>query len=535
MMGDDVISISDFGWFLVLVAIHAVLVATEFALVRSAPSRFRTGEGRTLFGGRSSLALLERLDLSLSAIQLGTSIVSILLGWWGERTFYKLITPIFTAVTGAAETGVMHVVSTVLALVLVLVVHVVFGELSAKTIAVRHPEGTLRLLSGIILPYARISQPLLHVLNKLSAFFMRGIGVIESAGEEVPTPGPDKSLVVEAALEEGGLDKEEEQMLRGVFGLADTVAREVMTPRTDVVTISVDSTLEEAVQLVLESGHSRFPVRGRDVDDILGIFLARDLLRFLAKSGRALEHARSTEQSRSNEQRSAELNIRQLMREPFFVPATKPADDLLSEMKRRKVHLAVVLDEHGGMSGVVTLEDLLEEIVGEIFDESDLAERAVVVQENGDVIIDGGELVADINSQFDLDIPEGDYDTIAGFIFTSLGRMPRPGDSVVVAKAATFHPVEEIVEATPTPASDEEQEPDGEQYAFPNGNGDPAATLASKVLITVEKVQSHRIETVRLRPQVSDEELESISPNPPSEQRGFPLESSSKLSERNDF
>lgn len=507
MMGDEALSLSDVGWLLALVAVHAVLVATEFALVRSAPSRFRSGEGRALFGGKSSLALLERLDLSLSAIQFGTSVVSLLLGWWGERTFYRMITPIFGFVVPSAGTAWIHGVSTVLALVLLLVVHVVFGELCAKTVAVRHPEGTLRLLSGVVLPFARISQPLLYALNKLSALFMRAIGVMEPSDKENPAPGPDKSLVVEAALEEGGLDKEEEEMLRGVFGLADTVAREVMTPRTDVVTVPVNATCNEALQIILDSGHSRLPVRGKDIDDILGIFLARDLLRFLAKndSGRA-----------------GEFHVRALMREPFFVPATKPVDDLLSEMKRRKVHLAIVLDEHGGMSGVVTLEDLIEEIVGDIFDESDQPERRIVVQENGDVIIDGGELVADLNTQFDLDIPEGDYDTIAGFIFTSLGRMPRPGDQVVVDKAARFHPVEELLQSENGPNGGEEPlSADREQRAV--SAGDAPAQSASKVLITVERVQSHRIETVRLRPQVSEEELESISPTLPSEHRGLPV------------
>jgi CBS domain containing-hemolysin-like protein len=263
-----------------------------------------------------------------------------------------------------------------------------------------------------------------------------------------------------------------------------------MTPRPDLVTVPAHATLDEVIDLFAESGLSRLPVTGEGVDDIVGILLIRDLLPFLHHYHRAGG--------------VKEFSATKIMREPYFVPGTKRIDDLLSEFKRRKIHLAIILDEHGGVDGLVTLEDLIEEIVGDIFDESDVAERDIVVQENGDALIDGGVLVADINDRLELTLPEGDYDTIAGFVLTSLGKLPKPGDSIVIDQLG------EILQG-----GDETRALNGAHPLPKKQNGHSAEAEVEKearvprLSVTVERVKGRRIEVVRLHRFPAAENVES--------------------------
>ena len=269
------------------------------------------------------------------------------------------------------------------------------------------------------------------------------------------------SGILASGEEEQAIAEDEAEMVMGVMGLSQTVAREIMTPRRGLVCIPADSSLTDVINIIRESGFSRFPVQGETVDDIIGILLARDVLSFefpeLIRLGTDLA--------------DKQFSVKKLLREAYFVDGNKPINELLQEFKRRKLHLAVVLDEHGGIDGVVTLEDLIEEIVGDIFDESDIPEHTVEVLPNGDIVVDGGQLVADLNSEFELKIPLGQYDTVAGYIFTRLGRMPKPGDEI--------HIYDETEENTAETSEDEPVE------------------LAR---ITIDQVQSYRIEKVTIRP-----------------------------------
>jgi CBS domain containing-hemolysin-like protein len=275
------------------------------------------------------------------------------------------------------------------------------------------------------------------------------------------------SGILASGEEEQAIAEDEAEMVMGVMGLSQTVAREIMTPRRDLICIPADSSLTEVINIIRESGFSRFPVQGETVDDIIGILLARDVLSFELP-----ELIRIGADAANNQ-----FSVKKLLREAYFVDGNKPINELLQEFKRRKLHLAVVLDEHGGIDGVVTLEDLLEEIVGDIFDESDIPERTVEVLANGDIVVDGGQLVADLNTEFELNIPEGQYDTIAGYIFTRLGRMPKPGDEISI--------FDENIK---------ESEVAGE-----------AASPTELIRIRVDQVQSYRIEKVTIRPLTNPE------------------------------
>jgi CBS domain containing-hemolysin-like protein len=254
--------------------------------------------------------------------------------------------------------------------------------------------------------------------------------------------------------------------------------------------------------VLAQSRFSRYPVVGESVDNVLGLLLIRDLVPYLLK-------VRGTGDGSA-------FDIRRVMREPYFVPGTKKIDDLLNEFKKRKVHLAIVVDEHGGVDGVVTLEDLIEEIVGEIFDESDIPEKDIVIEENGNIVVDGGVLVSDINSRFQLSIPEGDYDTIAGFIYTSLGRIPRQGDQILIEESGVTHVngegAKEKQSATTVEGEERSEAGAGEESAEEES--------APKALITVENVTGRRIDRVRLKPYLMDESFEPALKGPTSQTKG---------------
>jgi putative hemolysin len=266
-----------------------------------------------------------------------------------------------------------------------------------------------------------------------------------------------------SAIEEndGAVATDQEQMLLGVIHFRDTVAREVMTPRRDILALPVAATEEEALRLVATEGHSRIPVYAETLDEIVGVLLAKDLLTHIALRGSRTE--------------TVPFDLRRLMREPHFVPDSKRIGELLSELRAKSVHMAIVLDEFGGTEGIVTLEDLIEEIVGEIQDEYDEPEETpIAMVEGGDVLIEGGASIFEVNEQLGLALPERDFDTIGGYVFGELGRVPVPGDVVSLNGSGELRveDVEErrvtrlrLVRAPAPPAAAESEPPSGDPPA----------------------------------------------------------------------
>jgi putative hemolysin len=242
--------------------------------------------------------------------------------------------------------------------------------------------------------------------------------VARQAGSEPRSEGQALQHVLSVIEEnDGAVATDQEQMLLGVFHFRDTVAREVMTPRRDIIALPVAASEEEALRLVAAEGHSRIPVYAETLDEIVGVLLAKDLLTHIALRGSRAE--------------TVPFDLRRLMREPHFVPDSKRIGELLAELRAKSVHMAIVLDEFGGTEGIVTLEDLIEEIVGEIQDEYDEPEETpIAMVEGGDVLIEGGASIFEVNERLGLALPERDFDTIGGYVFGELGRVPVPGDVV---------------------------------------------------------------------------------------------------------
>jgi putative hemolysin len=266
-------------------------------------------------------------------------------------------------------------------------------------------------VSFLALVLRPITLPLASGVSGLA----RNLGVV-APGLEPLLPTPDEiRLLVAQGHEQGVVEEDEREMIRGIFEFSETVAREVMTPRIDIIGAPTDIALGALVDLIVAEGHSRLPVYEGTIDTVVGVLLAKDLIPLLSDPQRLAER----------------FDVRSIMREPYFVPDTKPVDDILAEFRQLSVHLAIVLDEFGGTYGLVTMEDLLEEIVGEINDEYDVAEpEEFASTPEGDVLIDGGVSISEVNERFGLALPEEDFDTVGGFVFGALGRVPVPGDEV---------------------------------------------------------------------------------------------------------
>ena len=353
---------------------NAFFAAAEFALVRCEPAILRSPDYKRRRGSRSARILLKEFDYTLILVQLGITCSTLIYTLVGMLFLQAKMAALIAAYT--PETQLFLVAAASIAIIAA--IHIVVGELLSKSIAVRHPERVLLVLAPVLLGLSKLLRPLLFVLRGSTD------GILSLFRFRFPTEIPrlqsasDLALIVSRSRESGVFDEDEEEMLQGVFGFSQTVAREVMTPRTDLVAIPIDASLEQLIESITESGFSRFPVRGQTVDDIKGILLLKDLLPILAQA----------EKER--------FSVANIMRKAYFIPDTKPIDDLLNEFKSRKLHMAIVLDEHGGVDGLVTLEDLIEEIVGDIFDESDTAEEVFEIKKNGDVICDGGLLVSGV-------------------------------------------------------------------------------------------------------------------------------------------
>ncbi|HEX2094680.1 MAG TPA: hemolysin family protein [Longimicrobiaceae bacterium] len=389
-----------------LLAANAFFAAAEIALLTlrrtSADPRPREGEPATTPPDRTD-------ELALAA-QIGRSAASILLGYVAVTTYPAALVPALAAVA---------------------LLHALLGEQLPKALATGRAERVAARVLGPLRVWAILLRPVTWPVSRLLQWGLRTTRVSAGFHSLVYTPEEIRMFVVRSS-EQGVVEEDEREMIHGVFEFSETVAREVMTPRTEMVAVPADISLDALLETVVTEGHSRFPVYEGTIDSIIGVVLTKDLLPLLRDRDAAREA----------------FDVRKLMREPYFVPDTKPVDDLLAEFRQQSVHLAIVLDEFGGTYGLVTMEDLLEEIVGEINDEYDVAEPEFAPTPEGDVLIDGGASISEVNERFDLGLPEEDFDTIGGYIFGALERVPVVGDTVLVAsgRGAVELRVEEVDE-----------------------------------------------------------------------------------------
>ncbi len=396
-----------------LLALNAFFVAVEFALVRARRSRLEAMVRAGDHFARFALTATSRSNLTrvLSAGQLGITLASLGLGWVAEGTLGHALEVWFVALPIPIETGIRVGIAAAIALTVVTYLHVVFGELAPRALSLNYPEQFAKWLAPPILAFTWVTWPFIWVLNGSAQVFMRMLGQKEVSEEETPHSPDELRLLVERASEGGLLPSTDAEILGGVFEFSEKNAREVMTPRTGIVAIPADATLDEAITIVEEAGFSRYPVFRETIDDIIGMVHSKDLLRVLRRP-------------------PERFTLESIMRPVHVVPGSREVEEVLADFKRRKEHLAIVLDEYGGTAGMVTMEDLLEEIVGEILDEYDETPAAAEASGPGARVIPGDANISELNAELGLSIPEEDYTTVGGYVFGVLGRLPVVGDRV---------------------------------------------------------------------------------------------------------
>jgi len=406
------------GLALLLVAANGFFVAAEFGLVGSRRTRI---EGLASSGNRRARladSAIRHLDHYISGTQLGITLASLGLGWVGESTIASILGQLFHGLPAPWDAVASHGVAGTIAFALITFMHIVLGELVPKSLALMYPESVSLWLAGPLIVFSKIFTPFIMALNGSANLLIRAVGLRSPRGHERVHRPEEIEMLLTQTFEHGLLREEPVEMIRGVFHLSETAVAEVMTPRTEVIALHIDSPVDVAADTILAEGHSRYPAYRESMDDIAGVVLARDVWKAQREGVRSLEN---------------------IVREVPFVPDTKSVEQLLRDMQADQTHMAVVIDEFGGTAGIVTIEDLVEEIVGEIEDELDIAEPEFVVVD-GHIEFPGRTAIDELNDRYGLALPDVDYTTVAGFVLGRLGRVARVGDAVTMP-GGTLHVV----------------------------------------------------------------------------------------------
>lgn len=397
----------------VLVFLNAFFVAAEMGLARIRRTRV---DQLVEDGNKTAIIVAEELDNPdrfISACQLGITLATLALGATGEASFASETAELITKLGILPESalGIARAFSYVAAFSITAFFQTVFGELVPKVYTLERAELVLFALVWPMRLWCKLTAPFLWVLNGFTAFVFRLFNIQAPPRRHYVHSGEELRMLVSASHEQGVLEEKEEEMLHSVFDFSDTIASEIMTPRTDMVCVPAKSSINEFVDLALKHGHSRLPVYEEDIDSIFGAAHIRDALRAVVEN-------------KGNSQ------IRELARKVLIVPENKDAGDLLTEFKKTKTHMAIVVDEYGGTRGMVTMEDLIEELVGDIADEHEIVEEFVQAQADGSWILDARIPLDEVNEKLELEIEDEEFNTLGGHVFGELGREPKIGDEV---------------------------------------------------------------------------------------------------------
>ena len=400
---------------IVFLVLNAFFVAAEFGLIATRRTEFeeRTArEGRRGASANAGLYCIDHLSVMLAATQLGITVVSLLLGYVAEPTVEVVFERLFDSIGGLPH-GVVTTAAVVTTLALVTFVHTVFAEMVPKNLALTFPSAMLQLTALPLRAFTTVFRPIIRFLEALGNMGIRLFGVTPRGDLAAAASVDDIALMVAESAREGVIEEFEHRLLTGALGFGHLDVAAVMIPRPDVVAMPVASSAGAIAATVARSGRSRIPVFEASIDQVIGFVHAKDLL--------ALD----------DHDLAAPLE-RDLVRHMLFVPETRRLSDLLLDMRRRRLHFALVVDEHGGTAGVASLEDVLEELVGEIRDEHDRRERHIWRVAGGRFRAAGSVRLDQLVADCGLELPEGDYDTLGGYLLSRLGRIPVAGDTVEV-------------------------------------------------------------------------------------------------------
>jgi putative hemolysin len=385
----------------VLILLNAFFVAAEYGLVTARRTRIIELQHQGNRRARDVLRITSDPGRFIAAMQLGVTLTSLGIGALGEATLSREF-----------EHWMATVLAVIIAYAILSFFHVVFGELVPKGAALGHAEGTALWVAIPVRAFIAVFRPTIWFLQRSTDLILNSFGLEPPGAEREVHSEAELRMLVSRSTQQGQIDESERELIDKVFVFGDKDVADVMVAKPDVAAVSVDMPPEEALAVVLESPYTRYPVFRESLDDIVGVLHVRDL--FKAIHDRGLEG----------------LDLESLLRQAYVIPETKDLASLLQEFRRTNSHFAVVIDEYGAMVGIATLEDLLEEIVGEIEDEFDVPEEPVEQIGEDSYRVDGMFSIDEFNERFGTDLPDEDFHTVAGFVFGQLGRAPEPGDDV---------------------------------------------------------------------------------------------------------
>jgi putative hemolysin len=384
-----------------LILLNAFFVAAEYGLVTARRTRIIELQHQGNRRARDVLRITGDPPRFIAAMQLGVTLTSLAIGALGESVLTKEF-----------DTWVATALAIALSYLILTFFHVVIGELVPKGVALSHSEGTALWVSAPVRAFFTVAQPLIWVLQGSTEVVLRVFGVEQVGAERDVLSEAELRMLVSRSTREGEIEVGEQQMIDKVFVFGDKDAADVMVAKPDVTAISADMPAEEALVTVLDHPYTRYPVFRETIDDVIGVLHVRDLFSAIHERG------------------LTDVRLEDLLRPAYVVPETKDLASLLQDFRRTNNHFAIVIDEYGALAGICTLEDLIEEIVGEIEDEFDVPEQTIVQVDDDTWRLDGRFPIDDFNERFGTEIPEEDFHTVAGFVFGQLGRAPEPGDDV---------------------------------------------------------------------------------------------------------
>lgn len=393
---------------IIFILLNAVFAAAEIAVVTLRRTRIK----QLVEAGNKRAIVLDKLKAEpkrfLATIQVGITLAAVLASAIGGATLVEVIKPILMKIPIHFISASSEALSIIIVATTITYFFIVFGELIPKSIALSNPEATGLMIAPSIEKFSKIAMPFVQALRISTNFLLKPFGK-RAFSERGYISEEEIKLLLEEGKERGIFEAEEKELIQSVFEFTDMSAKEVMVPSTQMVTINLSMPSEDIKTIIAEEQFSRYPVVGKDLNDIRGILYAKDFLTALSKGG---------------------ADTRKLIKPPFFIPETMKISNLLREMQKKRIHMALVIDEYGGVSGLVTMEDLLEEIVGEIRDEYDI-ESPVIQISDGTFRIDASISIRDLKEDYEIEIPEStEYETLSGFLLTTLQRIPRIGDIV---------------------------------------------------------------------------------------------------------
>ena len=406
----------------ILILLNAYFAATEIAFISLNDSKIERDAKEGNKKAKQILKILRSPSKFLATIQIGRTLAGFLSSAFASDAFADKLAPILNNLVPAISLDIWRGISIVIITIILSFFTLVFGELVPKRLAMKYYEKISYATIGVIRGISIITAPFVKLLTFSTNMVSKIFGVGE-AEEEVVTE-EEIRMMIDEGEEKGTIERGEKQLLNNVFEFNDIIVSEIMTPRTDMYAIDINEDLKEQLDEIDEFKYSRIPVYDEDIDDIKGILFVKDILKPLKDN--------------------KEINIKELMREPYFVPESKDIDELFKEMQQNKVQMAIAIDEYGGTAGLITMEDIIEELVGNIFDEYDDEEIEVKKIDDNTYILSGTVSSYELKKVFNIELPEGDYETLSGYLLDKLGRIPDEDEHPIIEDENLTYRVEEM-------------------------------------------------------------------------------------------